>query len=83
MSVALEMRVVSAQLIIGAIVRNRIFHVAFERQLTIVGDRQVCALLVRCGDRLDTFTPQGDVMAMEQVERLCPGAAQSVLSAGL
>ena len=79
MTVAVEMRVVAGQTVVAALVRNRLHKGTVAGQIIVTGDRTPCAVLIRRGDLLDGFTPQGTAMSVAQIEALCPGAVAQVM----
>lgn len=79
MTIAVEIKVLAAQTLVAAIVRNRLHKGTFAGQPVVSGDRGPCAFLIRRGDLLDAFSPQGDAMPVAQIEELCPGAVAQVM----
>ena len=83
MTVAVEIRVLAGQTLVAAIVRNRLHKGTFAGQPAVSGDRGPCALLIRQGDRLDGFSPQGAAMSSAQIDALCPGVVAQVMGVAL
>lgn len=81
MKAALELRVLTGQVVVGAVVCSEISSAHSARHVVINGNRRPCALLLCRGDRIDAFTPAGDAMTLAQVETLFPGAAARVMAA--
>lgn len=66
----------------AALVRQTIHSHATTRHLSFTADKRPAAILLRRGDQLSAFTPSGEPMAADEVERLCPGATTRFLRGG-
>lgn len=81
MTIALGHPVAVGDAVIAALVRNSISGNQSARHVWFTGSRSAVALLVRRGAEVTAFTPQGDPLQSEDIERLCPGAIDQFLSA--
>ncbi len=74
MTLVLERPRVCGDRAAAAVVRHSVAERRWGRHVAITASRSPVALLVRHGDHLAAFTPQGDPLALDDVERMCPGA---------
>jgi len=83
MNVVLETQRVFGKTIIAAVVRNAFdkYHSAYH--LGVTGDRSPLAVLIRTGDQIDAFTPNGDPLTMSQIHQLSPEAVAHLMSKDL
>ena len=83
MIVVLETQLVFGKTIVAALVRNVIDKYHSANHLAVTGDRSPLAVLIRTGDQIDAFTPQGDPLTMSQIHQLCPDAVARLMSKDL
>lgn len=80
MTVVLGHPVAVGEAVVAALICNSISEHRLPRHVWLTGSRRPVAILVRRGDDVIAFTPEGNSLAAEDVEDLCPGAIQQFLS---
>lgn len=63
-----------------ALTRIRVAANHTKKALTVFGYKSPVAILIRQGAILEAFGPEGAPMSRDDIERLCPGAWDSLLA---
>ena len=80
MTVSLEIPFALGDRVVAVLVRNTISQSQSSRHIAVTGDRSPVAVLIRQGDQVGAFTPEGDALTPAEVETLCPGALARLAS---
>lgn len=80
MTVSLEIPFVLGDRVVAVLVRNTISKSQSARHVAVSGDRSPVAVLIRQGDRVNAYTPEGGALTPAEVETLCPGALAQLAS---
>lgn len=64
---------------VAALVHQTVQWRAGEDPRVLWADKGPVAILLVCAGRVQAFTPAGEPLAIEAVERLCPGATEQFL----
>lgn len=80
MTVVLETQRVFGKIIVAALVQNVIDEHHSPNYLAVTGERHPLAVLIRTGEQIVAFTPQGDPMTVGQIHQLKPDAVAQLMT---